>query len=164
MSAPIAGVWTPWAEVLCRICHDAMGPEVTAKREIKWPGNPDPTAAPDRREWREGDGQGICTACGAAVWVHEDIAQLTRLRAIAGGELQQTGGMCSALAFSREDKGTVVVTNMDDVLSVAIFPPGGWEEGEEALRYYVLPLAMPDEAAAAAIQLARTEPLEGANV
>jgi len=146
VSAPVAGVWTPWAEVLCRNCHDALKAE--AKREIKWP---DP-------EKRLGDDQGFCTACGAEVWVHEDIAQLTRLLKVLGtGELEQTGGMCSALTIARADGGTVVVTNMDGPVMIGIFHKGEWGEGQEAAEYYNLPLSTPDDLAAAIIRVAITQ-------
>ena len=56
VSAPIAGVWTPWAEVLCRVCHDALPEEVTAKRKIEWPAAD--TLSASLREKREGDGPG----------------------------------------------------------------------------------------------------------
>src|SRR5262249_25059946 len=100
-----------------------------------------------------------CTKCGAHIWVHEDIAQLTRIRALAGGEMEQTGGMCSALVYYREDR-TVVVTNMDYDLAVAVFQPKAWEEGEDTIRAYSLPLTTPTHAAAAVIRTALAEPLK----
>ena len=161
MSAPIAGVWTPWADVLCRICHEALPAEVTAaKRDIKWPGPADPTAAPGCEERREGDGPGWCTSCGRAVWVHEDIAQLTRLRAIAGGEMEQTGGMCSGLTRTRMDGGTVVVTNMDRDIVIGLYAHGVWEEGGEVTALYTLPGNTPDSAAAAVIKAVQIEARE----
>ena len=147
MSAPIAGVWTPWADVLCRNCHDALKPEVTAKRKIEWPAG----------EKREGDALGFCTQCGAKVWVTEEIARLTRLRAIVGGDMEQTGGMCAALTLKREDGGTVVVTNLDAPITIGRFKPGEWEENAEAEQYYCIPASTPDEAAAAIIRAALTE-------
>jgi len=151
MSKPIAGVWTPWADVLCRICHDALPPEVTAKRKIEWP--------PDEK--REGYGLGFCTKCGAEVWVHEDIAQLTRLQKLAGGELEQTGGMCSALTFgNRADGGTVVVTNLDGPVLIGIYHKGEWGEGQEAAKAYNLPLCTDDEDVAAIIRAAINQSIE----
>jgi hypothetical protein len=149
MNAPIAGVWTPWAEVLCRICHDQQ--KFNGKREIKWPAG----------EKREGDGQGFCTACGAQVWVQDEVAQLTRIRAIAGGEMAQTGGMCAALTLARPDGGTVVVSNPDGAVAIGIYKPGEWGEGGEDVAVYTLPAATPDDAAAAVIKAALSESLEG---
>jgi hypothetical protein len=148
---PIAGVWTPWADVLCRNCHDALGKEVTAKREIKWPAG----------EKRKGDGQGYCTQCGAPVWVHEEIARLTRLRKLVGGDMEQTGGMCAALALCREDGGKVVVTNLDGFIFIGTYKAGQWEEGGEGLDARELPSSTSDEDAAANIRVALTESLEG---
>lgn len=137
---PIPGVWTPWADVLCRKCHDALGKEVTAKREIKWPEGK-----------REGDGQGWCTSCGAPIWVHAEIALLTRLRKMVGGEMQQTGGMCAALALKRPDGKDVVVTALDGPVVVAIFEPEVWGEGEP-VAMHELPEGATDEAAATVIR------------
>ena len=169
MSAPLAGVWTPWADVLCRICHDTHYAEryrkfreaVDGLREIKWPGQADSTAAPEFREKREGDGKGYCTQCGADIWVHEEIAQLTRLRKLVGGELQQTGGMCAALAIPHVSGGTVVVTNLNGPIDIGLYEPGGWDECDGAVQSYCLPFSSPDEAVAAIIRAAMTEPLEG---
>ena len=151
VGGPIPGVWTPWAEVLCRNCHDKLGDDVTAKRKVKWPEGK-----------REGDGQGICSRCAAAVWVNAEIALLTRLRALVGGDLEQTGGMCAALVIGRtQDDGRVVVTNMDAPICVAIFAPGEWEEGNAEAQIYNLPGATPDDIAAAVIRVALNESLEG---
>ena len=166
MSAPVAAVWTPWADVLCRVCYEGLTAAESARLhaapmvKIKWPGPPDPTTAPDRAEWREGDGPGFCTECKRPVWVHEEIAQLTRLRKLVGGELQQTGGMCAALFISREDCGAVVVTNLNGPIDIGLYQPRGWEECDGAVQSYCLPFASPDEAVAAIIRAAMTEPME----
>lgn len=141
----IAGVWTPWADVLCRVCHDALDADVTAKREIKWP----------EGEKREGDAPGWCTSCGRAIWVQEDIAQLTRLRKLVGsGEMEQTGGMCAALVFPRADGGVVVVTNLDEPLFIGRFATSDWTESPDSLiGEYELPAGTPDEAAVAIIKV-----------
>jgi hypothetical protein len=147
VGGPIAGVWTPWGQVLCRKCHDALKPEVTAKRRIEWPAE----------EKREGDGLGFCCECGRECWVSEDVALLTRLRKLVGGEMEQTGGMCAALSLKREDGGTVVVTNLDAPITIGRFKPGEWENLAEAEQYYCIPVSTPDEATAAVIQAALTE-------
>jgi hypothetical protein len=152
-TGPLAGVWTPWAEVLCRNCHDT-GEDMTnsrPKRQIKWP----------EGEKREGDGLGFCNACGGRVWVDEEVALLTRLRALAGGEMEQTGGMCAALSIKRPDGGTVVVTNLDLPITIGVYGPGDWEDTGIERQSYCLPPSTPDEAAAAVIKAALTEPLEG---
>jgi len=145
---PVAGVWTPWAEVLCRHCHDEIdAKEATAKRKIEWP----------EGEKREGDGPGLCTKCGATVWVHEDVAQLSRLRKLTGGVMEQTGGMCAALAIGRLDGGTGVVTNLDGPLSIGVYGPGEWEEGGAEVQCYCIPEATTDEVAAFVILTAVKE-------
>jgi hypothetical protein len=147
---PIAGVWTPWAQILCRACHDSLPSDATAKRKINWP----------EGEKAEGDDLCLCTECGRSIWVAADIAQLARLHTNVGGELEQTGGMCAALVIPRGDKGTVVVTNLDGPLSIGRYAPGEWEEGAEAEQEYCLPVATPDDLAAAVIAVVLLEPLE----
>lgn len=138
--AAIPGVWTPWGEALCRYCHDGTkGSNV--KRDIQWVTEMRP----------EGEGVGVCTKCGTAIWLEEDVAQLTRLRAIVGGDMQQTGGMCSALVIPRPDGGTVVVTNFDTTLDIGTYKPGMWEEGDQNDELYRIPYWTPDAAAAAVI-------------
>lgn len=157
MTAPVAAVWTPWADVLCRICYAS---KLIAAPEIKWPGPADATTAPDRAEWREGDGPGFCTECGGDVWVHDEIAQLTRLRKLVGGEMQQTGGMCAALAIPHVAGGTVAVTNMNGTIDIGLYYPKDWDEGGEVIQMYCLPFSTPDDAAAGVIRAAMTEPME----
>jgi hypothetical protein len=137
IGGPIAGVWTPWAQVLCRKCHDSLGSEVTAKRKVEWPAD----------EKGKGDGQGICSECGCECWVRADVAQLSRVRALVGGELEQTGGMCAALTLKREDGGAVVMT-VDGPITIGRFKPGEWEDCAEAEQYYCIPASTPDYVAA----------------
>ena len=87
----------------------------------------------------------------------EDIAQLTRLRKLVGGVLEQTGGMCAALTIGRMDGGTVVVTNLDGPLLIGVYAPGEWEEGNAEMQAFSIPGETPDQGAAFVILTAVKE-------
>jgi hypothetical protein len=142
----VDGVWTPWAEALCRNCYDSI--DHPLKREIIWLGRREAT-----------DRFGVCTRCGAPIWVREDVAVLTRLRALVGGDLEQRGGMCVALSIKREDGGRVAVTG-DATLVISVFEPGIAAEGQPS-KFFTLPTGTPDATAAVIIKLALSEPLVG---
>jgi hypothetical protein len=114
--------WTPWAEVLCADCHGPTN-KLTGENVSEW----------FSRRPRKSDGPGYCTRCGAAVWVDEAVAHLTRIRKQLGkGEMNQTGGMCSALSVLN-DAGThcVVVTTQDVDLFLGYYTKEGWNEASD---------------------------------
>lgn len=139
---PIIGVWTPWAEALCRHCHDAIE-GMTRKKTIDWPS-----------EKPDGYAEGFCTKCGCSIWVCDDVAQLTRLRVRVGGDLQQTGGMCSALTIQKTDgsEGTVVITNLDGPIDIGVYKKGAWEETGQCDEQYRIPGGTLDRIAAEIIR------------
>lgn len=145
---PVAGVWTPWAEALCRTCHDACGREM--KRTIEWPAD----------EKRQGDAKGYCAQCDAPVWLADDVAQLTRLRRLVGGDMEQTGGMCAALTIHRIDGGVVVVTNLNGPVDIGIYPTEEWGDENADPVVYSLPFETPDEAIAAVLRAALAEEIK----
>ena len=111
-----AGIWTPWAEVLCATCH---GPKFGDKKQPE---------ADFQKRCTEAvlvtDELGLCHCdkCKAPVAVRRDVAAYSRLRdafRARGGvtaSLRQTGGMCAALAVCRENTEAplVFIAGFDD--------------------------------------------------
>ena len=142
------GIWTPWATVVCFDCH--------GDRFDRGFGEVHKVPAPTFSECcalqpRQGDeGPTKCDTCGRPIWVRDDVAALSEMRhAINLGEMEQTGGMCSGLSITLEDR-YVFVSCMDgdwcigcypnreslweaDYDDMAIFP----EEEHVKARYYV---------------------------
>lgn len=83
------GLWTPWAEALCVPCHSKVTP---AEQSCVVPGA---TSSDEPGTW---DRRGLCSRCGAGIWLPGDVALFTRIKARVGGRLEQTGGMCAALS------------------------------------------------------------------
>lgn len=128
MTKRTSALWTPFGEVLCDSCHGS----------VKWNGKdvtvPEQTGQDDER--------GYCTRCGNPVWVlgRSDVAILTRLRHKMGeGDMQQTGGMCAALAFERPDGGYVVATAENEVI-LGLYTKEGWEDSGECLNIASAPI------------------------
>jgi hypothetical protein len=96
----VAGVFTPWAKVLCHGCHDKD--THSAKRPIKLSPVPEVVG--------ENDGLCACSGCGAEIVEREDVAHCKLFvdlvnEADAGAEarLAQTGGMCVAAEVAFPD-------------------------------------------------------------
>jgi len=126
------GVWTPWAEVLCFKCHGPKdkrtGEDVSAYFKANLRGSH--------------DGPGFCTRCGEKIWVDETVAHLTRLRKVLGGDMNQTGGMCSALSIANaaDTHYAVVTTESGDDVFIGYYTKEAWDHtGDEAIVCYTIP-------------------------
>lgn len=111
----VTGIFTPWAQVLCYACHgnDLLGFRLPAERFTE-------VCTPRDEVLDELEGPGTCDECFCDVWVRGDVAQLQGVRALAGGSLQQTGGMCAMLQI---DVGlNRICINADDMLYVSLYP------------------------------------------
>lgn len=110
------GIWTPWAEVVCRPCH---GPTFY-QRTID-------TAEHERlclplAETPQGDGVTTCDRCQKRVAVSEKVAMehevMLALRRELGDRVRsvgmsQTGGMCSAVSIVLHNGREVLVTEAE---------------------------------------------------
>lgn len=150
-----SGVWTPWAEALCPDCHrtvtDAQAQRIQVRLDADEPLYDTPT-------------QGLCTTnpgedrrgCGAPIWLPPDVAPLTRIKAhFPGAELEQTGGMCSALLIpSTPDGPVVIVTALDGPILMSTYASReAWQESwEDGQGFRELPEDTPDEVVIATIQ------------
>jgi hypothetical protein len=104
------GVFTPWGEALCRDCHDRADTKASQSthRTFDWSSY---VADAD-------DEPGFCTRCGDPCLLNNDVAGLTRIRKEVGGDLEQTGGMCAALAFRSPAGGPLVLVTIDEEILV----------------------------------------------
>lgn len=136
-----AGVWTPWAEVLCAPCHNR-----DHKLQIEV-----------LRAVEESAEQGWCMDCGKPVWLDSDVARLSRLHKLIGSkaQMEQTGGMCCALSIRRDDGGTVVVS-VDDAIFIGLYSTKEWGCDEPAALAEVPGTADDKKALAAIRKMLRT--------
>lgn len=131
------GAWTPWAAVVCVECEhtDLKG---SSRGEIYGRRLKAIEVLDRALEVEEPEGQllGSCNECRRPCWVRDDVALLQRVgykssdldwEGPFGWALQQTGGMCAALAFSTEGR-QIVVTAMDGSFYVGEY---AHIEGEE---------------------------------
>jgi len=128
------GVWTPFAEVLCGECHDGNKPVWNDKPIIVGTamivGDDDELLA-------------HCDTCDEVIWIRDDIATLANLKrslmmALYPVEMQQTGGMCSALVMRFEPPDhkhvfLLIITNMDGPFMLGLYRDD--EDWEENLLY-----------------------------
>lgn len=87
------GLWTPYAKVWCAKC---------AKENRAPISDFENRGKPRHYEYGSGTIQGWCSDCGTEVWIDSKIAQEQRMvRALSAAgvpaEMDQTGGMCSAV-------------------------------------------------------------------
>lgn len=108
-----SGIFTLGAKVVCYPCN-GFNP-LCLPRPL------------ERDETGRGEGPGTCDDCGCALWVREEISQLQGVRALTGGELQQTGDIYVALCIS-EDTGATVpqicITALDGFIAVGLYENG----------------------------------------
>lgn len=101
------GLWTPWAQVICRECHTKN----TSAEQKGAVSQEEREKAARPIELKEGNAVTFCDDCGDPVQVDEEVAvehNLVRTLRERGIEatMDQTGGMCSAcgVALSEEAK------------------------------------------------------------
>lgn len=124
------GHWLPTAAILCAACVGGRpaGASDTDGRHVEWRTN----------EWY---GATRCNKCDAWIAVRDDVADLNNLRlALGAGEMQQTGGMCSALEFGFSERprepAVMVTANDGDGFLVCRYQPSDapeefdWENPE----------------------------------
>ena len=117
MIRPIpVGIWTPWAFVWCPECHNKKG---SRKFEL-------PTVS---MEDAERDGMlTTCDECGRSIFVCDAAGELACLRNALRGhglvaEMEQTGGMCSALRVELPGQGkkaNVVIVSSNESMNSAL--------------------------------------------
>jgi len=97
-----AGVFTPWAQILCVACNNALVAQGDARaREMKTPEV-------------EGQHNATCDTCGIDVRVpRDDVAVCQRFARETGMELWQTGGMCVAAGFAAAGREILVTVDED---------------------------------------------------
>jgi hypothetical protein len=67
---------------------------------------------------RPGEYEGTCDQCGCPIWVDDHPGPLAALRMRVGGEMEQTGGMCSALRIDLPDSTCLYATALDGPLII----------------------------------------------
>lgn len=152
--SPRSGVWTPWAEALCPDCHRPLADDASTLRvQARLDAGEHLYHTPTLGRCSANPGQDR-RGCGAPIWLPPDVALLTRLKPhFPGAELEQTGGMCSALMIpSTPDRRgpVVIVTAMDGPVLLGRYPSYAyWQNGEDSPlpnAIIELPEDTPDEA------------------
>lgn len=122
------GVWTPWAAVLCCDCHD-KAPQADFRMGTV------------ERLPEAGEALTFCDDCESECIVSAPVARLHNLipalrDAGLDADMEQTGGMCWALAVESSPEGRLgaprtfaFVTNLDGPVIVT-----GWASREEWIR------------------------------
>jgi hypothetical protein len=119
------GAWTPWARVLCDDCdYDSLKNSPSAS---VFASRVQSLASRSRqKKIEQPDSEtliGTCDGCGCKCWVRDDVALLQRISAKTtdlGGptsHMEQTGGMCAALAIDTEHN-RIRITAMDGGFAV----------------------------------------------
>ena len=117
-------IWCPWAEVLCYSCH---GSTFNGYGETIVMSDPEFAEYSALQPKQPEQGAGWCDRCGCEAWVPEPLDTLQRIRNKVGGQLDQTGGMCSALIVSDDIYGDAphfFVTALDGPIVVGSYPNG----------------------------------------
>lgn len=158
-----AGIWCPWAEVLCWTCHETL-PKSALVRSVGSLRHVD-VAVPDaEHELCK------CDRCGAQIAVRDSVARCANLRdalvALLEPEpfapeisLEQTGGMCAAVSISLARAGRehlLYATAHDGPLLLCSYPRSAVHFTEwdwEASSFVAESDVVADVAAAALAQL-----------
>lgn len=96
------GVWTPWAQVLCSRCHNALPDE--RRRSFDEVVVADEDADVDAQAMAKASMLATrCAECGEQIAMREDVAAehnlvllINEATGVDAARMEQTGGMCSA--------------------------------------------------------------------
>jgi len=124
------GIWTPQADVLCLRCHGAFYRGSNGRRIENWLLRSRTQELAERYEVFK------CDCCGEPTFIQDDTAsELASLRdAIGRGRMEQTGGMCAALAV--DDLMIFASDELEGRFSVA--RAGRMEGGQDLTREQIL--------------------------
>ena len=114
------GMWTPWAQLLCNVCHDKCHGAMT--RPIDWT---ELARAREVGEWNYITT--TCSECGHKVREEETVASEKNLcdsLKVLGwnAELEQTGGMCSSCTVYLPEEGGTQDARVSHVMITRIYP------------------------------------------